>query len=1414
MQKQEFFTYSWHIDESEEDQTLIRVYGLDKNNRNICVRIEDFTPYVYLELPDKIKWNVGKAQLLGNKLDELLERQRALKKVLQYKKRLYGAHIDPETMERKLSPYLLCSFAHKSDIKALGSKLRRAVHVVGLGALRLKMHESDADPILQLTCCRDIPTAGWVEFTGKLVSKDDQLTSCDQEYIVKWKNLRSHESEVVPRPLIMGFDIEVNSTNPSAMPKAENPGDKIFQISCVLAREGEPADEYENYLLTLGDTAEELDNEGIIVYTYETEESLLKGFTAFIREYNPNLIVGYNILGFDIPYMIARAKSSFCLLDFDKQGFHKFAHAPERLIKWSSSAYKDQEFEFLDAEGRIYVDLLPLIKRDFKFNNYKLKTISEYFIGQTKDPLSVKGIFKCYRIGIKKNEQGEYSRRAQKAMAIVGKYCVQDSALVVRLTDKLKTWVGLTEMAKTCNVPIFTLYTQGQQIKVFSQLYKYCMYENIVVEKDGYEVSEDERYVGAKVFPPIPGRYKMVVPFDFASLYPTTIIAYNIDYHTWVPPGANIPDSMCHVMEWEDHQACEHDPKVERKIILSKYLDDERAKITKMRNRRNNCLDPLRRKEMMAEINTEVEKLKPYTLERTELTKTISKFPMCSKRSYRFLKEPKGVMPTVIQNLLDARKHTRKVDMVKCYKEIDRLKKDSDENGTDNGKLITTQKSMIDVLNKRQLAYKVSANSVAAVTPIPCQLNGEFVYRTIEELSKGDWRAINEDQELSTPLDNLLVWSDMGFTRPKHIMRHPQEKPLKRILTHTGLVDCTEDHSLLTPNGVEVKPCNLRPGDELMHFRYPLPKDTPSEPMYRTLSDEIIQDHALETEEEEMAFVHGLFFAEGTAGTWGERMKQKSSLVHLRKIGNVKGIGDRYRNLFYCERGYKRVPDYVMTAPLKVRQGFFMGYYSGDGARKLKCGVVVTNRSQIGTAGLMYIANSIGYKVSISTGKQEFFSLQCCKRFRMKDEVVIKTIEDVFEPEPKKQLIPDNNCACDQSEQPREYNTLEKHIEVVEQNYVYDIETENHHFAAGIGHMIVHNSMYGAMGVRRGYLPFMPGAMCTTYMGRVNIEIVAKEIPEKFGGELIYGDTDSAYVTFPHLKTAHETWDHALDVAAQVTQLFPAPIELEFEEEIYAFFFILSKKRYMYRKCLRDGVVEDKIGKKGVLLARRDNSKFVRDVYEVVVSKIAADAKCDKVLMFVLEELNKMCSSTKPNTDFVITKSVGDCGGLVAQPFLNEKGVRKAKVGNYTVPLLSGTSEEMETQMVKKGVKTPTDFYLACLPAQVQLAERMRRRGQRVDPGTRLEYVVSQPKRHTAKQYEKIESADYMAKHPSAIKIDFMYYLKALVNPLDQVLDVAFAKEKGFQTGFVERQYKFRWKIRNKVLQELKDLFRPKLVFD
>lgn len=1053
------YVYYSCLDEKESEVTSIRMYGLGEKQQNICIRINNFTPYVYIELPANIEWTEAKAQLISRKIDQIMGGAKPLKKALIHRYKLYGANLTADGSRRKF-PYLFCSFSSKNDIQILCSRLRKDIGtIVGIGTqIKLKVHEQDASPILQLICARNIHSVGWISFKGTPVDKDEKVTICDEEYFVKWKEIVKFETDVIGNPLIMGFDIEVNSSNPAAMPSADKVGDKIFQISCVFTRDN-TTEEPEPYLLTLGETETELLGEDTRLLTFRTEAALLIGFTKLVREKNPNVIVGYNILGFDIPYMIKRQEKQGCGKEFTTLGFHAFLPATQRTIKWSSSAYGTQEFEYLDAEGRIFVDLLPLVKRDYKLDNYKLKTVSEYFLkNDTKADLSVSGIFKCFRIGTKKELDGTYSRKAKKAIALCGKYCVQDSLLVVKLMKKMQTWVGLCEMAKTVNCSIFSLYTQGQQIKVFSQVYKYSTDNNIVVEKDGYQTKDDERYVGAHVFPPVPGIYDRVIPFDFSSLYPTTIIAYNIDYSTLVTDDA-YPDSKCHVMRWEDHLGCEHDPKVIRRLELSKIIMDEKEEIKKLRTLRDakgtvkklreiRGDEKTRKQALINEINERTENLKPLIEERSNLVKTITKNTMCAIRNYRFVKEPRGVLPTILQNLLDARKNTR--TQIKNY-----MKTMTDDNKNEINMLVS-------VLDKRQLAYKISANS-----------------------------------------------------------------------------------------------------------------------------------------------------------------------------------------------------------------------------------------------------------------------------------------------------------------------------------------------------------MYGAMGVKKGYLPFMPGAMCTTYKGRCNIEIVAKTIPEKYGGQLVYGDTDSNYIHFPHLQSSEESWDFAELVATEVSELFPKPIKLEFEAVIYWRFFILTKKRYMYKSCLRDGVVGDKIGKKGVLLARRDTSVFVRNLYEDIIKMIFNKASKEDILYFILEELNKMCSNTLDYKKFVITKSVGSTENLLPTLVKNEKGVECMMMGDYKVPKLPLDEKERAEQLEKKEATSEQDYYEKCLPAQVQLALKMRSRGYPVQSGTRLEYLITDIENHNDKQYAKIEDFDYFKKFSDVLTVDFFYYLKIAINSVDEILNIAFGKE----LDFVKEQYNFRYKVRRKVLNDIKSLSTPKLIF-
>lgn len=581
-----------------------------------------------------------------------------------------------------------------------------------------------------------------------------------------------------------------------------------------------------------------------------------------------------------------------------------------------------------------------------------------------------------------------------------------------------------------------------------------------------------------------------------------------------------------------------------------------------------------------------------------------------------------------------------------------------------------------------------------------------------------------------------------------------------RVLTNFGEVTCSTEHSLLRENLECVSSTDLKINDKLCIANLPLPVDTPNVPLYN-LSTEVIESYIIPNVKykdinAEIAFVWGIFYADGSCrktNTWVinkqdikllERcmnilIKNEPNInfkIHVNKLvakqktressGDIKNFVKKYRELFYDTRKYKKVPTIILNAPLKIRQSFFMGYYySGD---QSKPALTITNKGSIGSAGLFYLMKSIGYQVSINTRKD-------------KPETYKLTGSD---PTQKMQIIP---------------NAVKKIIDIKaeEGEYIYDIQTGNHHFSAGVGELVVHNSNY---------------------------------------------------ISFPHIKSPKELYEYSEKVSKEITSMFPKPMSLAFEDVVYNRFFILTKKRYMYNTCDKNGVISKKVGKKGVLLARRDNSPFIRNIYEKVIEMIFDRYDKQTVLSFILDELNKLCSNYFEHKQFIITKSVGDISNLEAVSFTNEKGVEKMKVGNYTVPSLLKDETERSKQLDKKDAVDDKDFYLKSLPGQVQLAEKMKRRGMRVDAGSRLEYVIIETEDNLKdKTSEKLESFDYFINHKDVIRIDFMYYIKLLSNPLDQVIHIAF-KHKNFML----EQYKLR-SFKYTVIQQLKNLFKPKFKF-
>jgi DNA polymerase elongation subunit (family B) len=373
-----------------------------------------------------------------------------------------------------------------------------------------------------------------------------------------------------------------------------------------------------------------------------------------------------------------------------------------------------------------------------------------------------------------------------------------------------------------------------------------------------------------------------------------------------------------------------------------------------------------------------------------------------------------------------------------------------------------------------------------------------------------------------------------------------------------------------------------------------------------------------------------------------------------------------------------------------------------------------------------------------------------------------------------------------------------------------------------LSYKISANSMYGALGTRVGYLPFLPGAMCTTAKGRQSIEKASKFLIENYKANLIYGDTDSCYINFPQYLTLEKAKDldaFCQQVESEISSLFPKPMKFAYEETIYCKYLILTKKRYMALKCDLEGNVDQKIAKRGVLLSRRDNSKYIRDTYSTLILKSFYKEDIDVVLHQLYNDVKKICTNNVTIKDLVVTKSIGEKSDYKIRPLhADDKKCKKRleELGIYSSDLTLSVLRQLLTSFSNKediedeGLKhnleyvTLKEYIKMSLPAQVQLAERMRSRGSRVDAGERLGYVITQ---NGEKLGDKMEDTDYYKEHASALKLDYLYYIKLMINPFDEVLTAVYGKEDLFKRFYKTREtYK-------KVMIQLEDLFRPKLKF-
>jgi DNA polymerase elongation subunit (family B) len=158
------------------------------------------------------------------------------------------------------------------------------------------------------------------------------------------------------------------------MPKLK--GDSIIQIGTTVHRYGSPEVIYKSMIsLKSCDDIDDVD-----VVCCKTEEELLLRWKDLMQRLSPDVLIGYNIFGFDFPYVWNRSKELG--IDDYGVGFGRLSERNCQMLeqKLSSSALGDNIMYYIDADGIILIDVLKIMQKDHKLDSYKLDNVLKYLL--------------------------------------------------------------------------------------------------------------------------------------------------------------------------------------------------------------------------------------------------------------------------------------------------------------------------------------------------------------------------------------------------------------------------------------------------------------------------------------------------------------------------------------------------------------------------------------------------------------------------------------------------------------------------------------------------------------------------------------------------------------------------------------------------------------------------------------------------------------------------------------------------------------------------------------------------------------------------------------------------------------------------------------------------------------------------
>ena len=370
------------------------------------------------------------------------------------------------------------------------------------------------------------------EFYKKYDSVDGFEIYGNDRYIYQYISEKYPEDEIkfdISKIKLVTLDIEVASEQ--GFPDVESCVEEILAITIQ--------DYTTKKIITWGVKPFNNVRKDVTYHLCESEHALLNSFINYWMQNTPEVVTGWNLELYDIPYIAKRLNRVLG------------EKLMKRLSLWGlvtegETYINGRKHTTFDVGGVTQLDYLNLYKK-FTYKaqeSYRLDYIAEVELGQKKLDHSEYDTFKDF-----------YTKGWQKFI----EYNIVDVELVDRLEDKMKLIELALTMAYDAKVNYVDVF---YQVRMWDNIiYNYLKKRNIVIPPRN-KSQKNEKYAGAYVKEPIPGKYDWVVNFDLNSLYPHLIMQYNISPETLMDerhPTATVDRILNQELnfdEYKDYAVC------------------------------------------------------------------------------------------------------------------------------------------------------------------------------------------------------------------------------------------------------------------------------------------------------------------------------------------------------------------------------------------------------------------------------------------------------------------------------------------------------------------------------------------------------------------------------------------------------------------------------------------------------------------------------------------------------------------------------------------------------------------------------------------------------------------------------------------------------------------------------------------